>query len=130
MIRLEQLEEVMRPQFVWDRTGLKLFQTSEVIEGSKDLARMIFVGIADMYGFDASDVQVYLDMQYPSYRHKLTTFRAHWREAVQRVDNGDIDVYDDPIKKFYHKTGLCLNAIRWKYRNNPYLRIEQWMNYE
>lgn len=120
----------MKAQFIWDRSGLKILQTNEAFEGSKDLARTIFVGLADMYGFQPADVQDYLEMQYDSYRNKLATFKRNWKEALRRVEAGEMDLIDDPVKKFYHKCGLCLNAIRWQYKHNPYLKLEDWLMYE
>lgn len=130
MTRLEHLQECMRSQFIWDRSGAKLMQTNEAFEGSKDLARMIFVGLADMYGFQPADVQIYLDMEYDSYRNKLATFKRNWKEVLRRIDTKEMYVIDDPVKKFYHKVGLCLNSIRWKYRHNPFLKLEDWIDNE
>lgn len=130
MVRLEHLEKAIRPQFVWDRNGLKVLQTNEEYEGAKDLARMIFVGLADMLGFEQSAVMEYLDMEYESHRNKIQTFRSNYREALQRQHNNTMDLRDDNIKKFYVKVWLCLNAIRFQTRDSFYLNIQDWIKYE
>ena len=130
MVRLAELEKLMKPQFIWDRSGSKLLQTSETYEGAKDLARMIFVGLADMNGFESPRVQEYLDMTYDSHRNKIQQFRSLLRESQHRVDNETIYLIDDTVKKFYLKVSLCLNAIKHTYKQNPYLKLENWMQYD
>jgi len=128
MIRLKEIEEVMRPQFVWDRGSQKYMQCNEEYEGNKDLARSIFVGISDMYGFDATNVMDYLDMGYDSYRHKLSQFREYYREGKRRDDEGILFDMDDAIKKFYIKVSLVLNSIKTKTQRNPYLKMDDYVN--
>jgi hypothetical protein len=130
MVRLNEIEKLMKPQFIWDRAGSKILQTSETYEGAKDLARMIFVGIADMNGFDASNVQDYLDMTYDSHRNKIQQFRANLRESKRRVDEGSIFIIEDSIKKFYLKVSLCLNAIKHTHNQNAYLKIDNWLQHD
>lgn len=128
MIKLKELEEVMKPQFIWDKEGLKPLQLNEDYEGNKELARTIFVGLADMYGFDSADVMNYLDCGYDSYRHKLMQFREYYKEGKKRESLGILRSYQDAVTKFYVKVGLCLNAIRIKTRRNPYLKLEEYIN--
>lgn len=130
MVRLENLEKAMRPQFVWDRQGLKVLQTDEEYEGAKDLARLVFVGLADMLGFESSSVMEYLDMEYESHRNKVQAFRSNYREALRRVERGTIYLNEDPVKRFYMKVWLCLNAIKYQTRNPFYVNIEDWIRYE
>ena len=118
----------MRPQFVWDRGSQKYMQCNEEYEGNKDLARSIFVGISDMYGFDATNVMDYLDMGYDSYRHKLSQFREYYREGKRRDDEGILFDMDDAIKKFYIKVSLVLNSIKTKTQRNPYLKMDDYVN--
>lgn len=126
MVRLKQLEACMKSQFIWDKSSAKILQTSETYEGAKDLGRMIFVGIADMHGFDQASVQDYLDMSYDSHRNKIQQFRANLREANRRVKEGTVYMIDDPIKKFYMKLCLTLNSIKFNYRQNSYLKLTQY----
>lgn len=115
MNNLTQLEKAMRPQFVWEKNPAKPLQTLETQEGAKDIARMIFVGIADMHGFKSEEVQNYLDMRFDSYRNKLSTFRENIKECRRRENEGNIYEVDDSIKKFYLKVNLTLNAIKYMY---------------
>lgn len=127
MIRLNDIEDVMRAQFVWDRTGLKPLQVNEEYEGNKELARTVFVGLADMYGFEANDVMSYIDCGYDSYRHKISMFRENYKAGKQRDDDGLLRAFEDAINKVYVKTCLCLNAIRYKTKRNPYLKLEDYL---
>lgn len=115
MNNLTQLEKAMRPQFVWEKNPAKPLQTLETQEGAKDIARMIFVGLADMHGFKSEEVQNYLDMRFDSYRNKLSTFRENIKECRRRENEGNIYEVDDNIKKFYLKVNLTLNAIKYMY---------------
>ena len=45
MIRISEIEQIMRPNFVWDRAGLKPLQVNEYYEKNKELARIVFVGL-------------------------------------------------------------------------------------
>lgn len=127
MIRLDELAKAFRPQFIWEREGKKYLQTSEEVEGSKEIARTIFVGIADMLGFNQSDVMDYLDCGYDSYRHKLMAFREIYREGVKRHKAGTIYAIDDNVKKFYIKAGLCLNAIKFNTKRDPYFQLAEYI---
>lgn len=118
MNNLTQLEKAMRPQFVWEKNPAKPLQTLETQEGAKDIARMIFVGIADMHGFKSEEVQNYLDMRFDSYRNKLSTFRDNIKECRRREQDGNIYEIDDNIKKFYLKVNLTLNAIKYMFGGN------------
>ncbi len=111
---LEQIESAMRPQFIWDKEGLKPLQTCEVMEGSKDVARMIFCGIADMFGMDRKDVQLHLDMSHEMHRGAVTRFREHLRES--KIATGT-------AKRFGVKVGLCINAINYKHNVRPFVDL-------
>lgn len=115
----------MKPQFIWDKTG-KPLQTSESYEGAKDFARLIFVGLAEMHGFDQADTMRHLDMSYDSYRNKAQTFRANLREALRRKKDGTFDVFDDQVKRFLIKVTLCLNAIKWNHGIRKYLNLNDY----
>ena len=114
---LEQIEKCVRPQFIWDRSGLKLLQTDETMEGSKDVGRVIFVGLTDMYGISRNDVQDYLDMSYDVYRNCLTRFRESYKDSF--TSKGD--------KRFGIKVGLCLNSIRYNHNVNPFLKLTDYV---
>jgi len=128
MIRLSELEQAMKAQFIWDREGLKPLQLNEEYEGNKELARTIFVGLADMYGFEAGDVMTYIDCGYDSYRNKLMQFREYYRTGRKRFNDGTLRSHDDAVTKLYVKVGLCLNAIRSNTKRNPYIRLEEYIN--
>lgn len=128
MIKLIELEQAMKGQFVWDREGLKPLQLNEEYEGNKELARTIFVGLADMYGFDSSDVMNHIDCGYDSYRYKLMQFRDYYKMGKKREEEGTLRANEDAVTKFYVKVSLCLNAIRFQTKRNPYLKLEEYIN--
>jgi hypothetical protein len=128
MIKLNELEKAMKGQFIWDRSGLKPMQVLEEYEGNKELARTIFVGLADMYGFDGLDVMEYVDCGYDSYRHKLSQFREMYKAGLDRDDKGELKDYDDGVTKFYTKVRLCLSAIKFQTGRNAFLNIENYIS--
>jgi hypothetical protein len=130
MVKLRDLEKAMKPQFVWSAHPEKPLQLNEEYEGAKDMARMIFVGLAEMHGFDSGDTMNYLDMEYESYRNKLQHFRNNWKEAKKREEEGVIGVIEDPVKKFYYKVCLTMNAIKFNFGTNPYLKLNDFLRYE
>lgn len=130
MTKLRDLEKAMRPQFIWAKFPEKPLQLNEEYEGAKDLARMIFVGIADIHGFGSAEIMTYLDMEYESYRNKLSRFRQMWREAKERENDGCIRMINDIVKRFYYKVSLCLNYIDLHYKRNSYIKMEDWVNNE
>lgn len=128
MIRLEEIENFMKPQFVWDRSGRKRLQVNEEVEGNLELARTIFVGIADMYGFSQGDVMDHLDCGYDSYRNKLMQFRSVWIEGRKRQHDNVLYDFSDSVSRMYIKTCLCLNAIKYAYKRDPYLKMEEYIS--
>ena len=128
MIKLNELEKAMKGQFIWDRSALKPMQVTEEYEGNKELARTIFVGLSDMYGFDCGDVMEYLDCGYDSYRHKLSQFREMYKAGQERDANGELKNYEDAITKFYTKVRLCLSAIKFQTGRNAFLNIENYIS--
>lgn len=126
MIRLNEIEAVMRPNFIWDREGIKPLQVNEYYEKNKELARIVFVGLSDMYGIDSSSVVDYLDCGYESYRHKISMFREAYKECLRRKETGEH--YDDTQNKIYNKTCLCLNAISLRLKRSQFLKAADYIN--
>jgi hypothetical protein len=118
----------MKGQFIWDPAGVRPMQVQEVYEGNKELARTIFVGLADMYGFNSSDVMNHIDCGYDSYRNKIQMFREYYKIGKQRESDGALRSYDDAITKFYVKVCLCLNCISFNTRRNQYIKLENYLN--
>lgn len=115
MITIHSIEKAMRPQFVWSDSSSKLMQTSEVMEGSKDAARLIFVGVCDMYGLNHNDIMNHVQMGYDSFRYHLSKFREQ---------------YSDPAhKRFNVKVKLVLNAIAFA-NSGHILNIDKWLQHD
>lgn len=129
MIRLKEIEDCMKPNFVFDKTG-KRMQTLEHIDGTKELARTIFVGIADMYGIDGHFVMDYLELGYETYRNRLRHFRSTYKLAKNRDDDGLLQSLPISDIKFYNKTRLCVNAIGLATKRDAHSLINQYTNDE
>lgn len=126
MIRISEIEAIMRPNFIWDRDALKPLQVNEYYEKNKELGRIVFVGLCDMYGIDARSVIEYLDCGHESYRHKIGMFREAYKECLRRKEDGEH--YDDTDNKIYNKTCLCLNAISMRFKRNQFVKIADYIN--
>jgi hypothetical protein len=121
MVRLNEIEKVLRPNFIFERTPNKIMHTLEQYEGNKEIARDIFIGIAEMYGFDSHDVMNYLEVGYNEYRSRLLQFRKNYRLSMG-------DNCPEELIRFRNKTRLVLNTIRTRHGGNPYLRIEHFVS--
>lgn len=129
MIKLKEIEELMKPNFVFDKVG-KRMQTLEYIDGTKELARTIFVGIADMYGIDGSHVMDYIDIGYDTFRNRLRYFRETYKKAKQYDEEGLLQALHNTEIKFYNKTRLCVNAISLATKRDAYITINQYTHDE
>lgn len=119
----------MKSQFIWDKSfDAKPLQLKEEYEGNKEMARTIFVGLADMYGFDSSHVMDHIDCGYDSYRHKLEQFRENYKIGRKRDEENMLRVIEDQTTRFYIKTCLCMNAIKFMTKRNPYTQLHTHIN--
>lgn len=121
-MRLDTLEKIMKPQFVWHKDPMKPMQTNELIEGSKDTGRIVFVGIANMYGFYVADICEHLDIMHESYVEKLSLFRQVYKDGVQGKH------LSRDGQRIYRKIRLVLNALKTATKNNPYVKMEVYLD--
>jgi len=119
MIKLTDLERSMRGQFIWGDETRKPMATDEEYEGNIEVARTIFVGLSNMYGFEPLDVCDHLEIGYDVFNQKLQTFKDNYRAGVTGQWTGQ------QAKRMYIKTGLVLNAIKYKTQTNPYIKLEE-----
>jgi hypothetical protein len=113
-MKIEIIEKAVRPQFVFDSSGNKSWQTDEVMEGSKSSAIVIFIGLSALYNIDKKEVMFVLGIDYDEYRHKLNMYSELSEEASRKVMDGSIKKKcfgDDRAQRFYYKNLLCMNAI-------------------
>lgn len=129
-MKLTELEKIVRPQFIYAENPVKPLETNIKFETTSSAARIIFVGLADMYGHDSSDICDHLDMGYQSYLTKLGQFKAMYKEATKLKEQGLLASGDESLVRFYTKLNLCLNAIKFSKRSNPYFKIQEWINHE
>ena len=122
MIRLSNLETYMKPNFIWNADPHKPLQTNELMEGSKEIARTVFTGIANMYGFPIRDICEYLDIGRDGYSDKIQTFRAVYKNGVAGRYMGR------EAARIYRKTRLVLNTIQTNTKTNPYVKMEVYID--
>ena len=116
-MRTDQLKKAMDPQFVWDRSPLASpMQTLEEMEGSREVARMIFVGLAELHGVHPEPVMDFLDMGYDAWRNNTQKFRNHWKAYK---------LGDPASKRVGVKVQLCLNAIKTMFGVDKFLALNK-----
>lgn len=120
MVKLNEIEKVLRPNFIFEKTPNKILHTLEQYEGNKEVARDIFIGVAEMYGFNSHDVMNYLEVGYNEYRSRVVQFRSRYRSCM----NGNCP---QELLRYRNKLRLVLNTIKTRYGGNPYLRIEDFI---
>ena len=109
----------MRAQFVWAKEPIRRMQTDEFYEGSTENARIVFIGLSDMYKFPALDVCDHLDITYETYLTRVKQFKEMYQAAVKG------DALTSQERRLYAKTRLCMNAIWTSTKRNPYLKFEE-----
>jgi hypothetical protein len=119
MIKLIELEKAFKGQFIWGDTTKRAMATDENYEGNIESARTIFVGLSNVYNFDALDVCDHLDIGIATYNDKLGQWREAWKAGVRG------DYYSNTQKRMFIKTCLILNVIKWKTKTNPYLKLSE-----
>ena len=122
-MELYQLENAIRKQCIWDHSSPRRLQTNPEYEMKADLGMILFVGIAEMYGFDGEDILNYIDLHPDIYKKRKATFiRAH--QEVQRRIAMDEPTVNDFRNKIYVKTNLVQNYIRLHYNNEGFLSYQ------
>jgi hypothetical protein len=87
LMQLYHIEAALRGQFVWHRPARKKFQTNAEIECSADTALIVFIGFAEINGFDEEAVCNYLDIDSQVYRRLAATYRSKMAEATDKLTN-------------------------------------------
>lgn len=124
---LKSLERYMKPQFIWDRYG-KILGTNLEMEGSKELARNIFVGLATIYGFNEEDIIDFIDCGRDSFSNKLSTFVDLYRDGRALYEQGLCSDDATIQQKVFIKTGLILNAIKWSIKRDQILKVNNFID--
>jgi hypothetical protein len=119
---LNALENYFKAQFIWDKTGKKL-QTNLEMEGSKELARNIFVGLATMYGFSKEDICEHLDIGDVTFENRLKTFVDFYTYGLLMQKEGLFSDEATTQQKTVVKTGFVLNAIGFKEKRDQKTKL-------
>jgi hypothetical protein len=127
MRKLKDLEQYMKAQFIWDRDGKRL-GTSLEWEGSKELARNIFVGLATIYGFKQEEICEYIDCGEDSYHNKLANFVELYHAGMVFHEQGLCSDDATIQQKVFIKTGLILNAIKSQTRKEQTIKLKNYID--
>jgi hypothetical protein len=96
-IRLDDIEKAMRPNFVWIKHNSRRFQTNPLTEGNQSIGIIIFIVLAEAYGFSREDISDFLSIEDDEYQEKRELFVAEYGES----------------KRFRGKVQLVLNALSY-----------------
>lgn len=93
--------------------------TDEEIEGTDNLALIVFCGVALMYGFEPDDVIAHLEVESWQYRRYIKSFEQLQKDAVrilvaEKKGGGKLHPHSRP-GKLYIKTNLVKNYINLNY---------------
>lgn len=129
---LKQLEQIVRPNFVWDNDGdhkemLTIpseWRTKEPLTCHNDLAGLItFIGVAYILGFDEQDVYKHIDIKRTKwigflgkFKAALTEYQASQFQSALELDFGEMSVN----KYIIRKTTVILNRIKLEQANEKY----------
>jgi hypothetical protein len=119
-MELWQLENAIRKQCLWNKDSNRRLQTDHTFEKKAELGQILFIGIAEMYGFNSEDVLNYIDIAPEIYKKRLARFNRAHHETQQRVAN-ELPFASDFNYKIYIKTGLVQNYIKYHYNQEGYL---------
>lgn len=117
-MKLHDIEDAFKGQFVWDRKGTKLMQTNHEVEGSEDTALIIFCGLSEMHGFGVEETAEYLSVEEWEYYRLLRLFRSKMSAASERIRDGKWDTeINDLVQKVWTKSQLVQNVLRHKWKS-------------
>ena len=121
---LKQLEEILRPNFVWDNdsphkemlTIPRNWRVVEKLNCHNDLTGLItFIGCAHVLGFQEQDVYKHVDIKRTKWIGLLGKFKSALQEhqASQFNSNLELDFGDMSVNKLIiRKTNMVLNRIK------------------
>lgn len=119
-MELWELENAIKKQCLWNRDTNRKFQCNPIYEQRAELGQILFIGIAEMYGFKREAVLGYVDIELRIYKKRLSSFQHAHHEIVKRILS-DQKKQNDFINKIYIKTGLVHNYIRLHYATAGYI---------
>jgi hypothetical protein len=123
-MQLTELEEILRPNFVWDeKPGRKWYVADTDKLGHQSAALIVFCGAAWTCGFKDSDVYDYLDIE----KHKHFAYLSRFRNAIRQYQastmyelyNMDDTSLEGKVMKKYR---IVENALKLK-ANGKFLSL-------
>jgi len=119
---LPQLEEIVRPQFLWDKQDGRQWFTIEKFGNNLSGAKMgiqVFSGVALMFDFSEDEIAKHCGVE----KRLLATYKANFIKAYNECFMASVSsLYQEgsfTSKRMMAKTRLVINAIKVTYNLNP-----------
>jgi hypothetical protein len=119
-MELWNLENVIRKQCLWNYETNRRLQTDPKYEQKAELGQILFIGIAEMYGFKPEEVLDYIDIEPAIYKKRIARFQRAHRDMMTRIGM-DQPPGQDFNNKIYVKTALVQNYIKYHYNNDGFV---------
>jgi len=125
---LEQVIQIVKPNYFMDKQSAKPYQTDAIMESSKSEAIIMIVGIANIYNIDRKQVMDELMIDYDEWRHKLNMFQVQCQE-INKCNNPKAEL-TGKLRRFWNKLRLIQNALFLRFNNQVITLNEALMNAE
>lgn len=112
------IEKAIKPQFAWFPHPTRKLQTYDHRNKKRGIAVVIFIGIAESFGFDPTETADHLCIEPAEYQTKAKEFYKYWEEILDRKANNRLLVAKDEPDCVYLKVRLTLNAINSQSRGS------------
>ena len=119
---LLQLEEIVRPQFLWDKQDGRQWFTIEKFANNFSGAKIgiqVFSGVALMFGFSEEEIAKHCGVE----KKLLATYKSNFVKAYNECFMASVNtLYQEgsfTSKRMMAKTRLVINAIKLTYNLEP-----------
>jgi hypothetical protein len=126
-MELWNLENAIHKQCLWNYETNRRLQTDPKYETKAELGQILFIGIAEMYGFKQEEILDYIDIEPAIYKKRIAKFQKAHREMLKRIGL-DLPNSKDFNHKIYIKTALVQNYIKFHYNNEGYVSYRDLLN--
>jgi len=125
---LQQLEELTRPQFLWDKAPGRqwnVVNASGSTNTETTIGMVVFAGVAHMNGFTDNEIRKHIGIERVAYTRHLNTFKKayEWEDAAEK--NDAFAEGSELPKRIMTKARLILNAINLTYNKKPMIKLSE-----
>lgn len=125
---LQQLEEIVRPCFIWDKEQGKnwnVINPSGRTNTETTIGVVVFCGVAHMNGFRDKEIIDHIGVERVAFSRHLNTFKKSY-EMEWMADVNSLFEEDAVMpKRIMLKTRLILNSINLKFNTSPIIPLNQ-----